>query len=58
MIALDATFRKIEIKEDVKTLIARIHDELHLPVLADISTAEEAIYAEQLGADYISTTLA
>ncbi len=58
VIALDATFRKSEIKEDVKTLIARIHAELHLPVLADISTAEEAIYAEQLGADYISTTLA
>ena len=58
VIALDATFRKSEIKDDVKTLIERIHNELHLPVLADISTAEEAIYAEQVGADYISTTLA
>ena len=58
VIALDATFRKSEIKEDVKTLIERIHNELHLPVLADISTVEEAVYAEKVGADYVSTTLA
>ncbi|MBQ7770823.1 MAG: N-acetylmuramic acid 6-phosphate etherase [Clostridia bacterium] len=58
IIALDATFRKSEIKEDVKTLIERIHNELHLPVLADISTVEEAVYAERVGADYVSTTLA
>lgn len=58
IIALDATFRKSEIKDDVQTLIARIHTELRLPVLADISTAEEAIYAEKAGADYVSTTLA
>ena len=58
VIALDATFRTSEIKEDVATLISRIHNELHLPVLADISNAEEALYAEKVGADYISTTLA
>ncbi len=58
VIALDATFRESEIKEEVGQLIARIHNELNLPVMADISTPEEAIRAEKLGADYISTTLA
>ena len=58
VIALDATFRRSEIKEDTATLIKRIHEELGLPVLADISTAEEAVYAEKIGADYLSTTLA
>ncbi|MBQ8291999.1 MAG: N-acetylmuramic acid 6-phosphate etherase [Clostridia bacterium] len=58
VIALDATFRNSEIKEAAGALIARIHNELHLPVLADISNLEEAIKAEKLGADYISTTLA
>ena len=58
VIALDATFRKSAVKEDTKTLIERIHKELKLPVLADISTAEEAVYAQEIGADYISTTLA
>lgn len=58
IIALDATFRKSDIKEDTKTFIQRIHEELNLPVLADVSTVEEALYAEQIGADYISTTLA
>lgn len=58
VIALDATFRTSDIKEDVGELIARIHNELDLPVMADISTPEEALRAEQLGADYISTTLA
>ena len=54
VIALDATLRKNKIKEDTKTLIQRIHEELHLPVLAYITTAEEALYAEKIGADYVS----
>lgn len=58
IIALDATFFPSAIKEDTPQLIHRIHDELGLPVMADISTTEEAVAAAKAGADAISTTLA
>lgn len=58
IIALDATFYHSNIREDSKELIKDIHDKLHLQVMADISTAEEAYHAAQIGADAVSTTLA
>lgn len=58
IIALDATFYPSEIKEDLSELIERIHSELGLMVMADISTAKEAERASRLGADAVSTTLA
>ena len=58
VIALDATFYPSELKEDLTTLIARIHNELGILVMADISTVEEAVNASRLGADAVSTTLA
>ena len=58
IIALDATFYPSTIKEDTKTLISRIHNELDMMVMADISTVEEAVEAAKLGADAVSTTLA
>ena len=58
VIALDATFYPSELKEDLATLIARIHNELGILVMADISTVEEAVNASRLGADAVSTTLA
>ena len=58
IIALDATFYPSELKEDLATLIKRIHDELGILVMADISTVEEAVNASRLGADAVSTTLA
>jgi N-acylglucosamine-6-phosphate 2-epimerase len=56
MIALDMTNRVRPQGEHVKDLIARIHQQGRL-VLADISTYEEGLQAEQGGADAISTTL-
>jgi N-acylglucosamine-6-phosphate 2-epimerase len=38
-------------------LIERIHRELHKPVLADIATFDEALAAEDAGADAVATTL-
>ena len=57
IIALDATFYPSSIKEELKTLIKRIHD-AGIMVMADISTAEEAEAAAEAGADAVSTTLA
>jgi N-acylglucosamine-6-phosphate 2-epimerase len=41
----------------MEQLVARIKSELKLPVMADISTLDEAIAAEKAGADIIATTL-
>jgi len=58
IIALDVTEYPSSIREDSRTLIRRIHEELDVPVMADISTAREARLAAEMGADAVSTTLA
>lgn len=56
IIALDCTPRPRKgDKPDV--LLSRIKRELGLPTFADISTLEEGLAAEQMGADYVATTL-
>ena len=57
IIAIDATLRDRPEGETVDTLIARIHDELGKPVMADVDTIESAIAAAEAGADLVSTTL-
>ena len=56
MIALDATDRHRPNGESLKTLIDFIHDHGR-KAMADISTMEEALHAEMIGFDCISTTL-
>jgi putative N-acetylmannosamine-6-phosphate epimerase len=58
IIAMDVTDYPSDIAEDRKTLIDRIHNELGLMVMADISTASEAKKAADMGVDAVSTTLA
>jgi glucokinase-like ROK family protein len=57
IIALDCTDREWPGGEPWRQLIDRIHRELHLPVMADIATLEEALAAATAGADMIGTTL-
>jgi N-acylglucosamine-6-phosphate 2-epimerase len=57
IIALDATPRKRPENESVSDLFNKIHTQLHKPVMADISTFEDGLAAEQSGADMVSTTL-
>lgn len=56
-IALDCTAAPRLPGESWQTLIARIHAELNLPVLADIATVHEAQLAVDAGADAVATTL-
>ena len=57
IIALDCTARRLTAAEPWPELIRRIHTELNRPVLADIATLEDALAAEQAGADAVATTL-
>jgi N-acylglucosamine-6-phosphate 2-epimerase len=57
IIALDCTARRLTAAEPWPELIARIHAELNRPVLADIATLEDALAAENAGADAVATTL-
>lgn len=58
MIALDATDRKRPNNESLKSFIQKIKEKnSNVLLMADISTVSEAIEAEKLGFDCVSTTL-
>lgn len=57
IIALDATDRPRAGGERLEALLPRIRAELHLPVMADVSTFEDGERAAHLGADLVATTL-
>lgn len=61
VIALDCTRRtnghRSARQESWQSLIERIHRELHLPVMADVATLNEAREAAAAGADFVGTTL-
>jgi N-acylglucosamine-6-phosphate 2-epimerase len=57
LVALDATARPRPGGVALEALIARIHTELGVPVMADISTVEEGLAAARAGAELVSTTL-
>ncbi|MBI3961774.1 MAG: N-acetylmannosamine-6-phosphate 2-epimerase [Deinococcus sp.] len=58
VIAIDGTSRPRPGGETLEELIWRIHQELGLPVLADVATVSEGCRAAELGADLIASTLA
>ncbi len=58
LIALDATRRARPDGEKIEDIVARIHSDLNLPVMADVALPEEGLYAaETLGVDVVGTTL-
>jgi len=58
IVATDGTARPRPDGQDLATLIRRIHDELGVPVMADVDSLESGQYAEHAGADVLGTTLA
>jgi N-acylglucosamine-6-phosphate 2-epimerase len=58
MIAVDATGRPRPDGVSLVALVARIHDELGLPVLADCAGLDDGLAAQAAGADAVATTLA
>ena len=57
IVALDCTTNRSVAAEPWPALLERIHNEIRKPVLADIASFEDAIAAEQAGADAVATTL-
>jgi N-acylglucosamine-6-phosphate 2-epimerase len=57
IIALDATLRRRPNLESLPEIVAAIHTKLNLPVMADVATLEEGLYAAEINCDFISTTL-
>ena len=57
VIVIDGTKRKRPDRETVENLIEFIHDNLGLPVMADISILEEGLHCVDCGADFVATTL-
>lgn len=57
IIALDATRRARPNGETIETLIPRIRKDLQRPVMADIATYQEGLFAADCGADIVATTL-
>ena len=58
IVALDATPRLRPHRETFAGIVRRVHDELGVPVMADVSTVDEAVAAARDGADVVATTLA
>ncbi len=57
VIALDCTTNRTATAEPWRNLLSRIHTEIRKPVLADIASFEEALDAQEAGADAVATTL-
>ncbi|KLU39463.1 MAG: N-acetylmannosamine-6-phosphate 2-epimerase [Limnochordia bacterium] len=57
IIAIDATLRKRPNGQDLAELVQQIRSYKDIPIMADISTFEEAKAASELGFDLVATTL-
>lgn len=58
IIAVDASAHARPDENELFELITNIRGKLSVPVMADISTVEEAVRAERFGADLVGTTMA
>lgn len=57
IIGMDCSAGRFSASEPWRPLLSRVQQELHRPVLADIASLDEALAAEQAGADAVATTM-
>lgn len=57
VIALDCTHRPRPDRVSLADVLKRIREELGKPILADVSTLDEAVKAVELGANFVAPTL-
>jgi N-acylglucosamine-6-phosphate 2-epimerase len=57
LIALDGTLRPRPDGQPLRRQVERIHQELGIPILADVDTLDAGLAACDAGADYVATTL-
>lgn len=57
LLALDATFRERPNNEICADIVEKVRGELNLPVMADVAVFEEGLKAEEIGCDFVGTTL-
>lgn len=57
IVALDATQRTRPNGEKIEALLVQLRQELAIPVMADVATFDEGLWAADCGADIIATTL-
>ena len=57
ILAIDGTARERPGGMNLEELIGAIKDRWELPIMADVSTEDEGVEAERLGADLVATTL-
>jgi N-acylglucosamine-6-phosphate 2-epimerase len=57
IVAVQATRERDDTPHPLAPLIARAHQELSVPVMADVSTLDEGLQAADAGADLLATTM-
>lgn len=57
IVAMDATGRRRPNGERLEDLIRQVQEELRRPVMADVATLDEGLYAADCGAKIVATTL-
>jgi len=58
LVAIDATDRPRFGGETFREIVQRVHDELNVPVMADVGSTEQGLRALDDGADIVGTTMA
>jgi N-acylglucosamine-6-phosphate 2-epimerase len=58
IVAVQATQERAAPADPLPNLVARLHDECGVPVMADVSTLQEGLDAAAAGADLVATTMA
>jgi N-acylglucosamine-6-phosphate 2-epimerase len=57
IVSVDGTGRQRPGGEELRDLVRRVHEELEVPVMADVSSLEQGLVAREAGADVIGSAI-